>query len=85
MATLESLDGTNPCPRTVWIITANYGSSRREANVACLTVKFQAYGAGAETVALLERIWSERAPQGAEKTRLQAAVQQKYSASDSKP
>jgi replication-associated recombination protein RarA len=65
---LSRLDGTNPCPRTVWIITAN-STDRLEERLTsrCLTVKFEAYGAGAETVALLERIWSERAPRGAER------------------
>ena len=65
---LSRLDGTNPCPRTVWILTAN-GADRLEERLTsrCLTVKFEAYGAGAETVALLERIWNERAPQGAER------------------
>jgi replication-associated recombination protein RarA len=64
---LSRLDGTVTCPRTIWILTAN-ASDRLEERLTsrCLTVKFEAYGAGAETVALLERIWAERAPQGAE-------------------
>lgn len=65
---LSRLDGTVPCPRTVWILTAN-GVDRLEERLTsrCLTVRFEAYGAGAETVALLERIWNEKAPAGAER------------------
>ena len=64
---LSRLDGTAPLPRTVWILTAN-GVDRLEERLISRTllVKFEAYGAGAETVALLERIWNERAPAGAE-------------------
>jgi replication-associated recombination protein RarA len=65
---LSRLDGTVPCPRTVWILTANSVDRLEERLTSrCLTVRFEAYGAGAETVALLERIWSERAPQSAER------------------
>ena len=65
---LSRLDGTAPLPRTIWILTAN-STDRLEERLTSRTLlmKFEAYGAGAETVALLERIWAERAPQGAER------------------
>jgi replication-associated recombination protein RarA len=65
---LSRLDGTNPCPRTVWIITCN-STDRLEERLTsrCLNIRFDSYGAGSETLALLERIWEEQAPAGAEK------------------
>lgn len=65
---LSRLDGTCPCPKTIWIMTANSVDRLEERLTSrCLRVDFQAYGSGAETVALLERIWSERAPSNAER------------------
>src|SRR5277367_1300121 len=45
---LSRLDGTQPCPRTVWILTAN-GTDRLEERLIsrCLSIRFEAYGAGA--------------------------------------
>ena len=65
---LSRLDGTNPLPRTIWILTAN-STDRLEERLTSRTllVKFDGYGAGSETVSLLERIWNERAPEGAER------------------
>lgn len=63
---LSRLDGTASLPRTIWILTAN-GTDRLEERLTsrALTIRFETYGAGAETVALLEKIWNERAPEGA--------------------
>jgi len=63
---LSRLDGTAPLPRTIWIITAN-GTDRLEERLISRTllIKFENYGAGAETVAFLEKIWNERAPKDA--------------------
>lgn len=65
---LSRLDGTNPCPKTLWIITCN-SLDRLEDRLTsrCLTIRFDGYGSGAETLALLERIWTERAPAAAER------------------
>lgn len=65
---LSRTDDTNRLPRTVWILTAN-STDRLEERLTsrCLQIRFDAYGAGSETAALLERIWNERAPVGAER------------------
>jgi replication-associated recombination protein RarA len=65
---LSRLDGTNPLPKTIWILTAN-STDRLEERLTSRTllVKFDGYGAGAETLSLLERIWNEKAPAGAER------------------
>lgn len=60
---LSRLDGSNPCPSTIWILTAN-DDSRFQDRFLSRLIKlpvFNSYGAGADIRALLSKIWSERA------------------------
>jgi hypothetical protein len=57
------LDGSNPCPSTIWILTAN-SDDRFEDKLLSRVIKlppFNGYGMGNEVRALLARIWKERA------------------------
>jgi putative ATPase len=65
---LSKLDGTAPCPNTIWIFTAN-DTSRLADRFLSRTkqIEFSSYGMAADAAALLERIWLENAPAAAEK------------------
>jgi replication-associated recombination protein RarA len=60
---LSKLDGTEPCPNTVFIFTANDTESLQDRFLSrCIRLpKFNAYGAGEQVRDLLSRIWRERA------------------------
>ena len=60
---LSRLDGSNPCPATIWILTAN-GDEKFEPRFLSRLIKlpkFNSYGAGEDIRALLTRIWKEKA------------------------
>jgi replication-associated recombination protein RarA len=61
---LSKLDGTEPCPNTIWIFTCNSVERLEERFLSRCTIKleFNSYGAGSEITALLERIWETKAP-----------------------
>jgi hypothetical protein len=60
---LSKLDGTDPCPQTIWIFTCNSVDSFQDRFLSRLIQlpKFNAYGSGDEIRGLLSRIWKERA------------------------
>jgi replication-associated recombination protein RarA len=60
---LSKLDGTEPCPTTVWIFTCNSTERFEERFLSrCeIKLKFNSYGAGQSVRSLLSRIWKERA------------------------
>lgn len=60
---LSRLDGTNPCPTTIWVLTAMSDEQFEPALLSRLIKlpPFNSYGAGADIRALLSRIWQERA------------------------
>ena len=65
---LTRTDDTSRLERTVWILTCNSVERMEDRLLSrCLRCDFVGYGAGSETVGLLERIWSERAPENAER------------------
>jgi len=60
---LSRLDGSNPCPSTIWILTAN-SDDKFDDKLLSRLIKlppFNGYGMGNEVRALLARIWKERA------------------------
>jgi replication-associated recombination protein RarA len=60
---LSRLDGSNPCPATIWVLTCN-DDKRFEDRLLSRLVKlppFNGYGMGNDVRALLSRIWKERA------------------------
>lgn len=60
---LSRLDGSNPCPSTIWILTAN-SDDKFEEKLLSRLIKlpaFNGYGMGNEVRSLLARIWKERA------------------------
>lgn len=60
---LSKLDGTEPCPQTIWIFTCNSTDTLQDrflSRTMQLPV-FNAYGASADIKQLLGRIWTERA------------------------
>lgn len=59
---LSKLDGTEPCPQTIWIFTCNAidGLQDRFLSRMVQLPKFNAYGAGDDVRALLARIWKTR-------------------------
>jgi len=61
---LSKLDGTAPCPSTVFILTANSIDKFEDRFISRLIQlpKFNGYGSGEDIRALLTRIWKERAP-----------------------
>jgi Cdc6-like AAA superfamily ATPase len=62
---LSRLDGTNPCPATIWIFTANDAEKKFEPRFLSRLIKlpeFNGYGMGKDVRVLLGRIWAERAP-----------------------
>lgn len=60
---LSKLDGTEPCPNTIFVFTANETESLQDRFLSrCIRLpKFNAYGAGESVRRLLARIWKERA------------------------
>ena len=59
---LSRLDGSNACPTTIWILTAN-GEDKFEPRFLSRLIKlpkFNSYGAGEDIRALLTRIWKEK-------------------------
>lgn len=61
---LSRLDGTKPCPSTIWIFTCNDDTKFQEPFLSRLNVKlpkFNTYGAGNDVRDLLSRVWKERA------------------------
>jgi replication-associated recombination protein RarA len=60
---LSRLDGSNSCPATIWILTAN-SDDRFEEKLLSRLIKlpaFNGYGMGSDVRALLSRIWADRA------------------------
>jgi DNA polymerase III delta prime subunit len=65
---LTRTDDSGRLEKTVWILTCNSVDRMEDRLLSrALRCDFVGYGAGSETVALLERIWSERAPKSAER------------------
>jgi len=60
---LSKLDGTEKCPKTVWIFTCNSIERFEDRFLSrCIRVpKFNTYGASGDVRNLLSRIWRERA------------------------
>ena len=63
---LSKMDGTAPLPNTLIVFTCN-DTTRFEPRFLSRThtVEFSSYGIAKDAAALLERIWSSEAPQGA--------------------
>ena len=61
---LSKLDGTEPCPHTIWIFTANETERPEERFLSRCTIKleFNSYGAGDAIADLLSRVWTAKAP-----------------------
>jgi replication-associated recombination protein RarA len=61
---LSKLDGTAPCPSTIFILTANSIDKFEDRFISRLIQlpKFNGYGSGEDIRGLLTRIWKERAP-----------------------
>lgn len=60
---LSRLDGTSPCPQTIFMLTAN-GIDKFEDRFLSRLIqlpKFNGYGSGEDIRGLLSRIWSDRA------------------------
>lgn len=59
---LSRLDGSQPCPATVWLLTANSIERFEERFLSRLIQlpKFTGYSSGSEVRVLLSRIWNER-------------------------
>lgn len=60
---LSKLDGTQPCPATIWIFTCNTIESFQDRFISRTVQlpKFNGYGSGDGVRLLLSRIWKERA------------------------
>lgn len=60
---LSKFDGTEQCPKTIWILTCNSTESLQDRFFSrCIRLPvFNTYGAGNEIKKLLARIWEERA------------------------
>jgi len=61
---LSKLDGTDPCPSTIWIFTCNgtEGLEKRFLDRCIPLPDFNSYGAVNEIADLLARVWSIKAP-----------------------
>lgn len=61
---LSKLDGTAPCPSTIFILTANSIDRFEDRFISRLIQlpKFNGYGSGEDIRVLLTRIWKDRAP-----------------------
>jgi replication-associated recombination protein RarA len=62
---LSKLDGTEPCPNTIWIFTCNSVERFEDRFLSrCLVLPdFNGYGASADVCELLARIWRVKAGQ----------------------
>jgi hypothetical protein len=60
---LSRLDGSNPCPQTTWILTANSDDKFADRFLSRLIKlpPFNTYGTGSDVKTLITRIWNERA------------------------
>lgn len=60
---LSKLDGTEACPRTIWVFTCNAVDTLQDRFISrtMQLPAFNAYGASADIKNLLGRIWQERA------------------------
>jgi DNA polymerase III gamma/tau subunit len=58
LSLLSKLDGTNPAPNTVWILTCN-ATDRLEPRFLsrCHEVPFSSYGISSQVAALLGKVW----------------------------
>jgi hypothetical protein len=61
---LSKLDGTEPCPSTIWIFTCNSVERFEDRFISrCIVLPdFNGYGASAEVCDLLARVWNLKAP-----------------------
>jgi putative ATPase len=60
---LSKLDGTAPCPNTIWVFTANDQTRLQDRFLSRVkVVEFSSYGIAQDAATLLERVWSENAP-----------------------
>jgi ATPase family associated with various cellular activities (AAA) len=60
---LSKLDGTDPCPNTIWVLTCNSDESfepRFLSRIEYKLPKFNGYGTGSGVRDLLARIWQDR-------------------------
>lgn len=59
---LSKLDGSEPCPSTIFIFTCNSTDRLEERFLSrCLKLEFNSYGSGQEIADLLARIWQAEA------------------------
>jgi replication-associated recombination protein RarA len=60
---LSKLDGTEPCPSTIWVFTANDTERLEERFLSRCTVKldFNSYGSGDAIADFLARVWNVKA------------------------
>ncbi|MGI0134312.1 MAG: hypothetical protein ACREBW_05085, partial [Candidatus Micrarchaeaceae archaeon] len=60
---LSKLDGSEPCPQTIWILTSNSLETFHDRFLSRLVQlpKFNGYSAGNDVRDLLNRIWRDRA------------------------
>lgn len=63
LALLSKLDGSDPCPQTIWIFTCNETDRLEERFLSRCTIKldFNSYGASEEIASLLQKIWEAKA------------------------
>ncbi len=61
---LSKLDGSEPCPATIWILTANSVEAFHDRFLSRLIQlpRFNGYSSGESIRELLARIWQDRAP-----------------------
>ena len=62
LAMLSKLDGSDPCPSTIWIFTCNATDRLEERFLSRCAIKldFNSYGAGSEIADLLARVWASK-------------------------
>jgi len=59
---LSKLDGSEPCPQTIWIFTCNATDRLEERFLSrTLRLEFNSYGAGTDIADLLARVWEAEA------------------------
>jgi replication-associated recombination protein RarA len=59
---LSKLDGSEPCPQTIWIFTCNSVERLEERFLSrTLRLEFNSYGASTEIADLLSRVWDAEA------------------------
>jgi len=60
---LSCLDGSAPCPTTIWVFTANAKDHLEDRFLSRVkTVEFSKQGIASDAAKLLERVWLENAP-----------------------